>query len=134
MSFSCRETVYCGSPVLEVLVDGDSWHSRYDTHFRFGLAKAHLIITACYFIELFYLTNGTSPKSNEPIGLVRSESGTCICTKHDSFENSFGRRVNEKYLEIQSGDIRLGLGLKKAEALLSLQSEIAVFCASHTSN
>lgn len=27
--------------------------------------------------------------------------------------NSFARRVNEKYLEIQSGDIRFGLGLKK---------------------
>lgn len=129
--YGWRTVDYQGYPVFEVLVNGEPWSSPFDAHFRFGLIKSRMILTVLDLIELFWLTSGKWPRHGRTI-LIASPGLGCVCTCviHPSFE-AHGRDVHEPYLLMQSGDKTLGVGLRKADALLHLEAAIMSFVSIH---
>jgi len=129
---SVMEHDFHGSPILEILIDGHAWESPFDAHFRFGLTKARMILTVRDLIELFWMTDGTRPRHEEPTIVARADFNcVCTCVTHAFFE-AYGRRVYERYIHLSSGDKHIGFGLRKAKALLDLESEIAGFVRRYT--
>jgi len=130
MSFSTREDTYKGNPVLEVLNDGKSWgdgSARASSHFRFGQTKARLILTAEEAIRTFVYTDAERPSDNEQMLINKPAIGVdCQCTKKTSFSIS-DSVINQPYLELLAGKTKFGIGLRKAEALLDVWSEVELF-------
>jgi hypothetical protein len=88
--FSAREKQYLGNPILEVLIDGNSWGVTYpyDEHFRFGVQKAKLILIFIDLIEEFVKTEGKRPFFNTTISRRKLKYNfytLCTCSTSPSF-------------------------------------------------
>lgn len=116
-----------GHPIFEVLLNGQPWSSAWDAHFRFGLTKARMLLTIFDLVELFAITHGQRPRHNSPIIMGRAGLGCIVtCTTFPSF-TAYGRFVDEPYIQLETGDTRWGVGLRKAHAVLALEEEIRNF-------
>jgi hypothetical protein len=128
-SYDIRKDTYKGSPVLEILVNGGPWGDTftYDEHFRFGQIKARMIVTCLEIIEAFEFTQGHRPGANDEITISRTSTGlTCSCTKQDQYTTSHGKVIEQPYLRLDA-EKSIGFGVKKAEAIVSLQDQIREF-------
>ncbi len=130
--FTTAQRLFRGNPVLEVLVNGQSWGVTFpfDGHFRFGVQKARLILVFTDLIEKFVETGGIRPSFNTPISrtdLKYNLNSPCICTTFPGFTRSEGQYINSPYMQLKSGVLAIGFGLKKAEALIEVWNNIKAF-------
>lgn len=103
----------------------------FDAHFRFGLIKAEMILTCINLIKELLESGGRSPIADVRIQTVDVRFGLlCVCHKRSGFRIA-RVTVNKPYLEIQYGDVRVGLGLQKAESVLVVEDELTKFVKQH---
>lgn len=125
--YSCQIDDFHGHAIFEVLLNGQPWRSAWDGHFRFGLTKARMLLTIFDLVELFAMTHGQRPRHNSSIIMARTGLGCIVtCTTFRSF-TAYGRFVDEPYIQLETGDTRWGVGLRKAHALLALEEHIRTF-------
>ena len=127
--YSVKESTYRNKPVIEILVDGNTWGNvyEYDENFRFGLTKAKMIIAGMDTIEKFYNSDGRELPLENAIKIENEKYGIILfCTKFDEFK-VYDKILEKPYLELVAEGVRLGIGLQKARALLDLEDEIKQF-------
>lgn len=130
--FTTKEGLFHGNPVLEVLVDGQSWGVTYpfDEHFRFGVQKAKLILIFSDLIEQFVETHGKRPNFGTKTSLTDLKynlNSPCTCSTYPQFTLSKGRDIDSPYMQLRSFNLAIGFGLIKAEALIDVRGNIEQF-------
>jgi hypothetical protein len=128
-AFSAREDEYKGHPVLEILADGQPWGSisPYDSHFRFGVSRGAMILTARDLIVTFWSTGGDLPERERKLVVTSPElSCRCDCTTHASFV-AHGQTIWQPYMKLVCRPWDIGFGVQKAGALVSLEMRIRAF-------
>lgn len=136
MSFSIQQGSHEGHPTFEILVNERPWGAnRFGAeHFVFGITKARMIRAAIPVMEKFVESRGGKPWPGQVkrfTDLTGRDVISVEVAKHDDFEGVVGNQVNQPYLQLSSGRVSLGLGLKKCEALLLLWRHVDEFLRSN---
>ena len=130
MSFSTRRDTYKGHPILEVLEDGQPWgeDKPYSSaHFRFGETIAKLMLTAEEPLRTFVYTDARRPNDEDEIIIEKPSIGiACRCVKETGFSRG-ETTINKPYIKLSGPGNSIGLGLRKAEALLDVWSDVELF-------
>lgn len=130
---SLHDLDYKGHSYVEIRRNGDSFFTAdgLKKKFQFGRYKALMLLTCKEVIDEFAHTDGRKPASNVQHCMKNGlYIPVCTCTKHDTFETSYGIIVTKPYLKIESGGTNIGLGVQKAKSLTLLMPEIEEFVAS----
>ena len=129
-SISVVELRYGSHPVLEIKRDDDDFFSGMGLkrRFRFGLLKAKMFLTCLPLIEEFLESQGRKPASNlvhcmnnGPYGIL------CSCTKYGGFKPGAAGEIARPYLLIESGTVKIGIGLEKAKAVSQKRNHLRRF-------
>jgi len=121
--FSLGIGQYRGKPFLEILENSRPWgetHRKAKRHFSFGRRKARMIILAKDQIQAFVTSGGENPAGLPvTVSSVPLLDGNVVIKKEDSF-NIGSLRLPHPHIKITHKNESLGIGLSKADALLSL--------------
>lgn len=114
---------------VEFLRNGEAWGEDMhvgNPHFRFGKAKAQVILAAWDIIKEYVGAVGLKPALLEVQERYVPESTfvTVKVSRQPDFENHAGILVEKHYLQFSYGDQVWGFGLSKAQAILSFRQEI----------
>ena len=125
--YSFKEDIYEGHPILILLRDGEPVFGDNIRGLRFGVKKAKMIVNNMAQIEIFFYSNGASPPKDSKIYINQGKYDmSCYCIKRINFRiNDF--IIEKSFLEIHSGDTRIGFGMVKAEGLITLKDQIEDF-------
>jgi hypothetical protein len=134
--FSVAESLYYGSPVIEVLKNGAAIHA-YDAHFRFGCRKARIILACLPALKRFGWPSSEKDRTEfEPQTFTENQLGVTIevfAVMNPNFVG--GDELIEQYWldlrELPSLEIHKGLGVMKCRAVWSVQDEIRAWLARH---
>jgi hypothetical protein len=133
-NFSVVESLYHGSPVIEVLKNGAAIHA-YDQHFRFGCRKARIILACLPALKRFGWPSSEKDRTEfEPQIFTESKLG--ITVEVFAVMNPYfvrGDELIEQYWldlkELPSLEVHKGLGVMKCRAVWSVQDEIRAWLA-----
>jgi len=135
-NFSLVEIYENGFPLVEILKNGGQIH-RFDSHFRFGIRKAEMLL-ACLPALKEFGWSGIQEKMNfKPRVFVIPRRGTRIFVfveMHEDFEWSTGELIQQPWLmfqELPSREVHLGLGVMKSRAVWSVQDELGDWLGRH---
>jgi hypothetical protein len=113
--------------MLEVLGNGRSWKAAFghDQHFQFGTAKAGMILAAMALISQFVKSNGLRPVPGRIIEVHEPSFEICCRCTNCVEDARYG-----PFMRLDAGK-RLSFGMRKASALLQVESEIRAFVQRH---
>jgi len=114
---------------VEFLRNGEAWNDELpfgNPRFRFGKAKAQVILAVWDIIVEYVGTIGTKPALFETQERYVSNSSFVNVTvvKQGEFINKAGILVEKHYLQFSYGNQYWGFGLTKAQAVLQFQDII----------
>lgn len=124
--YEVRRGTYLSHPVLEILKNGGPIH-HHDEHFRFGREKARLLLIALHVIRQF------ADVGDDIVSLFNAETLTDQTTGNlvtvwvelqPEFIHSSGETIERPWLQIQSANIRIGVGYEKAKAICAVANEL----------
>ena len=124
--YGLHRGVYKGSPVVEIVKDGGPVHP-HDEHFRFGVAKARLLLTALPMIRHF------AEVGDEIVDVIPGElavpdtSGGAVkvwVEMHPEFVRSSGETIDRPWLHMRSSAVSIGVGYEKAKAICALADQL----------
>lgn len=122
---------YNRRPIVEIFRNGMPWFAPGDSHFRFGVKKAEMILYCIKEIEQFALSNNPAEIYKTSISKISpiDPSEEIYLQSFPEFERTDGHvvrmpflRLNRTVNSVPSTDI--GLGQTKAIALAVLQEEL----------
>jgi hypothetical protein len=122
-----------GCPVVEVLRDGRPVHP-YDEHFRFGVQKAWLLLSALEIIKEFADNTDDDGKTTVRSQFILDEFGKTLqiwVEMHEEFVRSTGETIYRPWLQIHRlpNGPRIGIGVQKAKAVYALAKELREWAA-----
>ena len=128
-TFSLKEDVYDGFPIVEVLKNGGPVHP-WDQHFRFGRRKAEILVACMKVLREFWFANDAQRRLFVPQVIqddARRLRVQVYVEMHMDFELSTGPTVDRPWLHLKglppdSGTI--GLGASKCQAICALEKEL----------
>jgi hypothetical protein len=108
---------------MEFLRNGEAWGEDLkfgNAHFRFGKAKAQVILAAWDVIEEYVGAVGLKPALFEVQEryVPYTSFVTVKVSRQPDFENRAGILVEKHYLQFSFGDQVWGFGLSKAQAVM----------------
>jgi hypothetical protein len=133
-NFSLVETSENGFPLVEILKNGGPVH-RFDSHFRFGVRKAEMLLACLPALKEFGWSGNCERLQFDSRLFVIPRRRTRILIfveMHEDFEYSTGELIQRPWLmfqELPSGEVHLGLGIMKSRAVWSVQDELGDWLA-----
>ena len=127
--YSFEEATYKSNPILILLKNGEPVfeEAEHIRGLRFGIKKAKMIINTMAQIEVFFNSEGAKPSKDSEIYIPPSKYNiSCYCIKYIGFPRG-GTTIEKPYLKIWSNNTHIGLGLVKAEGLITLKGQIEDF-------
>lgn len=130
--FSIRRGYFNGFPVIEILKDGGAIHV-WDSHFRFGLRKAEMLVTCMDIIRDFWRSSGFEglKYSSRVIENRRRRLWVKIYVElHPDFERSDGETINRPWLNLQAlppDKDHIGLGVMKCRAVCEVEEDLRLW-------
>jgi hypothetical protein len=115
-----------GSPVVEIMKDGGPVHP-HDEHFRFGVAKARLLLTALDVIRRFVeLGDEIVDVRGDELQVPDIVGGvvTVWVEMHPEFVRSSGETIERPWLHMRSSVASIGVGYEKAKAICALADQL----------
>lgn len=114
---------------VEFLRNNEAWGEELpfgNPHFRFGKAKAQVILAAWDIIEEYVGAVGTKPPLFEVQERYVPDSAfvTVKVARLGEFTNRAGILVEKHYLQFSYGEQVWGFGLSKAQAVLSYRAQL----------
>lgn len=114
---------------VEFLRNGEPWGEDIhvgNPHFRFGKAKAQVILAAWDIIEEYVGAVGLKPPLFQVQDRYVPETSfvTVKVSRQGEFVNRAGFLVEKHYLQFRFGEDVWGFGLTKAQAILSFRAQI----------
>jgi hypothetical protein len=134
--FSIKTGYFDGFPVVEVLKDGGAIH-LWDSHFRFGLRKAEVVINCIDILRDFWRSNGYERKVFVPRVIEnrrRRLSVKIYVELHPDFERSDGETIDRPWLHLKAlppDKEHIGLGVLKCRAVCEVEDEIKKWLREH---
>lgn len=134
MAYSTRRGTYAPwnrgpQPVVELLIDGEPWGQFRARTFRFGNRICRMLLSDREVLEEFLRSDGRNPESIDQVfrnGLWLS--APVIVQGYSEFEGPAGHIIQRPYLKFSCEDSReKGIGLKKAQGLLSVWKDLETF-------
>lgn len=107
---------------VELLRNGEAWGDELpfgNPHFRFGKAKAQVILAAWDIVEEYIGSMGSQPKlfDVQERYVPNTHFVNVKVVRQGEFINKAGVLVEKHYLQFNFGDQLWGFGLTKAQAL-----------------
>lgn len=130
--FTIRESTFEGYPVIELLKSGGPIH-RYDQHFRFGVARAEMLLACLDPIYEFAWASDEERRTFKPRIVQEGPRSIRVSVEfYEDFTWSTGELIEEPWLRLESLDGRhlvKGLGVMKCRAVWILREEIGEWVA-----
>jgi hypothetical protein len=127
--FSVKREYFDGFPLIEILKDGGAIH-LWDSHFRFGLRKAEMLVTCVGTLRDFWRSDGFEGITFAPRVIEdhrRRLSIKMYVESHPDFERSDGETVERPWLHLQAlppDKEHIGLGAMKCRAVCEVEDDI----------
>lgn len=134
--FSIKRDHFEGFPVIEILKDGGAIH-MWDSHFRFGLRKAEVLISCIDVLCDFWRSNGYEEKTFVPRVIENRRRRLAVriyVELHPDFERSDGETIDRPWLHLQAlppDKEHIGLGVMKCRAVCEVQDDIKEWLGEH---
>ena len=122
-------------PIVEVLRNGKSWASPWDTNFRFGRVKAKMVIASKVFVQRFDLAENPGALLTEPL-VIQPDPDLIIQLQTFPYFTKKDIPVYEPFLQLKGLKCgnhlpkHIGFGRTKATALVILMENIEVWLQS----
>jgi hypothetical protein len=136
LTFSIKEGLYHGFPVVEVLKNGGSVH-MWDSHFRFGLRKAEMLIACSAILREFGWATDEERLSfkSRLIENQRRELRIQVYVEmHAEFEHSSGATIERPWLRLEAlppDKDHIGLGMIKCRAVSAVETDLKRWIEAH---
>jgi hypothetical protein len=125
--FSVKRDSFDGAPMIEIFKDGGAIH-LWDSHFRFGLRKAEIVVTCIDVLREFWRSDGAEFTPRVVANPHRGLRVRVFVELHLDFERSDGELVDRPWLHLQSltfgNTPTIGLGLLKCRAICEVEADI----------
>ena len=136
MAYSTRKSAYYPwnrgpQPVIEILIDGQPWNQVGAQTFRFGNRICRMLLSGGDVLDEFLRVEGMNPETiQRTIPPSDWMPATVIVQGYSEFEGPAGHRIQKPYLKFACNESReKGIGLKKAEGLLSVWKDLEAFAS-----
>jgi len=130
--YEIKPQVWRDKPIVEVFRDGKAWARPWDTHFRFGVVKAAMILYCIDIVQEFALTSSSGNVIPESRYLVdkRDLKSTIQLQTFPLFINSYQEIVEYPFIRLDRlsqnlSTADIGFGQHKAAALVILKNDLA---------
>ncbi|MFC1701282.1 hypothetical protein ACFL1J_00805 [Pseudomonadota bacterium] len=117
-------------PTAEILRNGKPFWEELPwakDHFSFGRRKAILLLSCLDTIRAFHDSDGVQPGPEEEKTTRNMETLKEIKIRYFNGFKLHGNWVDRPHLMVVENQIRIGLGMMKARAILELEGEIIRF-------
>lgn len=135
-TYSIKEGLYHGFPVVEVLKNGGSVH-MWDSHFRFGLRKAEMLIACSTILREFGWATDDERLAFKSQLIENQRRGLRIqvyIVMHPEFEHSSGETIERPWLRLEAlppDKDHIGLGMIKCRAISAVEADLKRWLARH---